>query len=199
MIAARRRALAGALVAVVSGCSLAPVEVEARHALLDSLPSDIPVSTPLAATLLVLETDASPAYDTRGMVYSVAPHELAYFARTEWSDKPARMLNALLVRTIEGMRRFRAVAAPPYAAPVDFTLATELVELRQDFTATPPVERLALRAELRDAQGRSIAATQFEAREPVAERSPQAGAMAANKGAARVLRDLARFVADNTR
>jgi cholesterol transport system auxiliary component len=197
--AARRRVLALAIAAAVAGCSLAPVDVETRKAVLSALPADIPAATPVASTLLVLPTHAAAAYDTTQMAYSTAPYEVAYFARNEWADTPAHMLNALLVRTIDGMRRFRAVAAGPQTARPDYALATELIELRQDFTVEPPLACLALRAELRDAQGRTFASKTFETSAPMAARSPQAGAAAANAAAAQALREIASFVAEGTR
>jgi cholesterol transport system auxiliary component len=196
---ARRHAILIALAAALPGCSLAPVDVEPRRAILSGLPADIPVATAIAATLLVLPTRGAAAYDTTQMAYSLAPHELAYFARTEWADTPAHMLNSLLVRTAEATRRFRAVAVAPHGARVEYSLATDLLELRQDFTVEPPVARLAMRLELRDAQGRTFASRAFESASPLAERSPQAGAAAASAAAAHVLGEVARFLVENTR
>lgn len=198
MNVARRRALAAALAVALPGCSLAPVDVGTRKAIISQLPPDVALSPAIEATLLVLPTTASAAYDTPEMAYSSSPYELAYFARNEWAEKPGHMLEGLIVRTIEATRRFRAVAVAPVATRAQFTLATELVELRQDFTG-PPLLRLVLHAELRDAKGQAIASRGFEAREPMAERSPQAGAVAANAAAARVLRDLARFTVEHAR
>lgn len=192
----RRRALALALAAAMPACSFAPVDVEPRRSVIGALPSDIPAAAPTAATLLVLPMGSAAAYDTTQMAYSTAAHEIAYFAKNEWADTPAHMLNALLVRTLESTRRFRAVVTAPQAARVEDTLATDLVELRQDFTADPPTLRLALRAELRDAAGRAIDAKTFEATQPMGERSPQGGVAAANTAAAHVLRDVARFVVE---
>lgn len=199
MNAARRRLLAVALAAAIPGCSLEPVDVERRTAVLDALPPAVPATTQVAATLLVLMTDAAPPYDTTQMAYATAPHELAYFAHHEWADPPARMINGLAVRALEGTRRFRVVASPPHAGRAEYTLATELVELRQDFTSEPPLARVAVRAELRDEKGRSLAAKGFEASAPLAARSPEAGVAAANAAVARVLGDLARFVIESAR
>jgi len=196
---ARRHALLIALAAALPGCSLAPVDVEPRRAILQPQPADIPTAPTIAATLLVMPTRGAAAYDTTQMAYSLAAHELAYYARNEWADTPAHMLNSLIVRTAEATHRFRAVAVAPHAGRVEYTLATELIELRQDYTVDPPVARLALRAELRDAQGRTFASRSFDAASPMAERSPQSGAAAASAAASRVLGDIARFLVENTR
>lgn len=199
MNAARRRAPAVVLAVAIAGCSLTPVDVETRKALISQMPIGVAVSPPIDATLLVLPTTAAAAYDTAQMAYSSSTYELAYFARNEWAEKPARMLNGLIVRTIAATHRFRAVAVAPLASHAGYSLATELVELRQDFTVEPPAASIALHAELRDAKGHTIASRELEAREPMAQRSPRAGAVAANAAAARILRDVAGFTIENAR
>ena len=196
---AGRRALAWALVAAATACSLQPVDVESRRELISQLPEDIPAAAPLPATLLVFLPTTNAAYDTTQIAYSEAPHELAYFARTEWAEKPAQMLHDLLVRTLERTRRFRAVVAPPYAGAVGYALNTQLLELRDDFTAEPAVVRLLVRVELRQGEDRAIATREFEVRQPMSAKSPYAGVAAANEAAVRVLRDIAAFVVANTR
>jgi cholesterol transport system auxiliary component len=194
------RALACALAALAAAaCSLTPVDVDPRQELLSQWPDTIETAPALAATILVRESDANAPYDTTRMAYSVKPLELAYFARTEWADKPASMLHGLLVRTLERTHRFRAVLVPPSTAAPGYVLDTRLIELRQDFTADPARVTLIVRAELRRGgdshPGESvIAAREFEAREPMSARSPDAGVVAANAAAARVLADIARFV-----
>jgi ABC-type uncharacterized transport system auxiliary subunit len=193
------RALAALAAATLAACSLQPVDVEPHQALLTQVPSDIATAATLPSTLLVDETVAEAPYDTARMAYGTRPLELAYFARTEWADKPASMLNALLVRTLERTRRFRAVAAPPQADGAGYVLDSRLTELRQDFSSDPATVTLAVRVELRDRTSRHAVATQeFEAREPLAARSAYAGAVAANAAAARVLDAIARFVVEHT-
>lgn len=193
------RTFAAALVGLAAACSLRPVEVEPRLETISRLPSGVAIAATLPATLLVMPVETNAAYDTARMAYTARPNELAYFARSEWAEKPAGMLQDLLVRTLERTRRFHAVVRPPYAGPAAYALRAEMVELRQDFVERPAAVSLVLRAELREgASGRAIATHEFEAREPMAEASPQAGAAAANAAAARVLGELARFVVDHT-
>ena len=193
------RLLAAALTAAAAACSFTPVDVSPREALIASLPAQIPASPTLPATLLVLAPDAHEAYDDTRIAYSVVPHELARFARTEWAERPARMLHPLIVRTLERTHRFRAVVVPPHAAPADYTLRTELIELRSDFTQEPAVLRLAMRVELRAAAPRAPAAREIEVREPLVERSPRAAVAAANAATAKLLAQLADFVVGNSR
>ena len=196
----RRRALAWAFAAAASGCSFKPIDFEVRRELLSRLPADIPKAATLPGTLLVLGPEAARTYDTTQMAYSTRPHEIAYFARSEWAERPAQMLHRLLLRTLERTDRFRAVVGPPHPARVDYALRTELLELLQDFTQEPATARLAVRVELRDgASERVIAAREIEAREAMAERSPYAGAVAANEAASRLLAQVARYVIAGSR
>ena len=200
MIRGGRASLAAALFAAAA-CSLQPVDVESRKEMISKLPTVAPAGATLPGTLLVLPPATNAAYDTTEMAYSNGPAELAYFARTEWAEKPSRMLHDLLVRTLERTQRFHAVVVPPYTGETAYALTTQLHELRQDFTAEPPTLRLALRAELR-ATGpgeHAVATHEFETRQPMAERSPSAGAVAANEAVAQLLGDVARFVAENAR
>jgi cholesterol transport system auxiliary component len=197
-------ALAWALAGVVGACSLTPVDVEPRQELLTRLPADVATAPTLPATLLVREPTANAPYDTTRMAYSDKPVEVAYFARTEWADKPASMLQGLLVRTLERTHRFRAIAVSPYGGTSAYVLDTRLEELRQDFTTDPAMVRLTVLVELRRAQSdplprkRETIAREFEAREPLSARSAYAGAVAANAAAARVLTDIARFVVEHS-
>lgn len=185
--------------ATAAACSLQPVEVEPHYALLGQLPADVARAPALPATLLVRETVSDAPYDTARMAYSVKPNALAYFAHTEWADKPAAMLHGLLVRTLERTQRFQAVAVPPRAGEYAYVLDSRLEELRQDFTVDPAMLRLVVRAELREGSSEHALATrEFEVQEVLSARSPDAGAVAANAAAARLLAEIARFVVRHT-
>jgi len=193
------RFLVAALAAALAACSFKPVDVTPREALIASLPADIPVAATLPVTLLVLATDSHAAYDTALIAYSTVPNELAHYAHTEWAQPPARMLHPLIVRTLERTHRFRSVVVPPHSARTGYTLATELLELRQDFTEEPAVAHVVMRLELRGADSRAPATRELEASEPLAEKSPQAAVAATNAATAKLMAQLAAFVVENSR
>lgn len=181
----------------LAGCSLLqPAEPPMTSSLIDQLPSDLPHRPRGAATLVVLPPQAQAAYDTRQMAYRLRPHHIAYYSRNEWGERPAQMIEPLLLRAVEGTGAFAAVISPPAAG--SHTLQTELLELIQDYESEPPVLRLVLRAQLQDAAGRKpIAAREFTLLEPMGEKTPYAGVLAANRAAARALRDIAAFVLEH--
>jgi len=168
-------------------------------ALLDAMPAQVPHRAQGQAMLLVLAPQARSAVDTTQMAYSLRPHELAYFARHQWAETPPQMLQPLLVRTMEATGAFTAVVTPPQTGRISLELRTEIVDLVQDFTADPPVLRLALRATLSDeAANRTIATREWTVRQPMAAKTPAAGVLAGNAALARMLRELAAFVLERT-
>jgi cholesterol transport system auxiliary component len=129
------------------------------------------------------------------MAYAIQPHQVAYFSKHEWGETPSQMLLPLLVGALRGTHCFDAVATPPYAHPHTLALHTEIIELLQDFAAQPATLRLSLRVQLDDdATGRVIASQEITQREPMAQRTPEAGAAAANLATARALREVVLFM-----
>jgi ABC-type uncharacterized transport system auxiliary subunit len=188
-----RLAPAALLAAGLAGaCSFTPVEVEVRQALIEQLPAQVAQGTPRPATLLVMVPATAAPYDTTGIAYATAPHEIAHYARIEWARTPAHMLQPLLVEALRATHAFAAVEAPPYLDRYRYALHTEIRELRLDFGAAQPVARLALHARLADEEtGRTLFDHDIAAEAPIAARTPEAGIAAANAAAAKVLGELA--------
>jgi cholesterol transport system auxiliary component len=191
-----RRAAPWLLAAVLAGCAFVPAaDPPPTLAVLDRLPAEIPRHAATGLTLLVLPPEARPALDTTQMAYSVHAHELAYFARHRWAERPPQMLEPLLVRTMEATGAFAAVVGPPLAGNGTLALRTEITQLVQDFTSEPPVLQLSLRVRLSDDRAQRVLGTrEIVLREALQEKSPAAGAVAANAALARALRETAQFV-----
>lgn len=179
----------------LSGCSLfLPPRPEPAKAILSEVPDDVPRERRHAATLLVLLPEASADYDTARMAYSVKPYEIAYFRDNEWAETPPQMIQPLLVRTLQRTGFFRAILTPPEIGGASYSLATSIQELIQDYTASPPMLRLALRVQLFSSSGRLVAGREIGVREPMHGATPYAGVIAANHALSKVLREAARFV-----
>ena len=182
-------------VLLLAGCSLLlPPRPEPAKAVLSEVPDDVPHGRRHAANLLVLLPEASPAYDTTRMAYSVKRYEVAYFRDHEWAGTPPRMVQPLLVWTLQRTGFFRAILSPPETADIGYSLRTSILDLVQDYTVTPPVLRLSLRFQLLGASGRPIAGREIKVQEAMREATPYAGVIAANDALAKVLRVAARFV-----
>lgn len=192
-----RRAAAVQLAWLASGCGsvLAPVDAPTA-ALVDRLPGDLPRADRPRGVLLVPGPTCRPVYDTTRMAYRLRPHEVDFFEKHEWAERPGQMLHPLLVRTLEAARCCTAVVTPPHTGAYEFVLRTEIGELVQDFAGRPPQLRLALRITLGD-PARVLATRDLAFAEPMRAENAPAGVEAANQAVAQALRAIAQVVVDS--
>ena len=161
-------------------------------------PDQPPITLPY--TLIVAAPLSASGVDSARILYLRQPHQLLYFAHSEWVDTPARMLAPLLVRAIDAAATWRAVVAAPSAASGDLRLETTLLHLQQDFTSTPSQVRVTLRATLLDAGSRRVLAwREFDARVAAPSDDAVGGVAAANRAVRQVLGELGAFTADTVR
>lgn len=200
-----RRGAVVALVALLGGCSASllpkPAEQPALYALSDAAPAATTATAARAAaasgpTLLVNPPRAAAGFDTRHIVYLRQPHQIEYFAFSQWVDTPALMLAPLIARALERSGAFDAVLLAPSAAAGEMRLDTEVIRLQQDFGTTPSQVRFTLRAVLLDSRTRRVVAVrEFDASVPAPTDDAPGGVAAANVAVARVLDELSRFAA----
>ena len=183
-------------VATVASCALlTPATVETRKEMLTKIPVDFPEGKTHPAILLVFAPETSTVYDTTQMAYAARPYQIAYFSRTEWGERPPQMIHPLLVQTLQKAGYFSAVVTPPFMGRYTHALRTEILALQQDFTSEPATLRLTLRVQLvAQANNQVIATKEIDVREPMLEKTPHGGAVAANNAMAKALREVAEFV-----
>jgi cholesterol transport system auxiliary component len=188
-------------ITLVSGCTLlSPANLDTKKEMLDQMPAGLPQRETHAATLLVLPPETKPVYDTTQMAYTTRPYQINYFGYHEWGATPSEMLQPLLVKTLENTRYFSAVLTPPYSGSYTYLLRTEILELTQDFTSEPAVLQLSLRFQLNDgAANRVIATREISLHEPMQQKTPYAGVVAANNALAKALQELAGFVLEKVK
>jgi len=185
-----------ACVVLFSGCALfSPVKIDTKRNVLNSIPLDLPSERTHTTTLLVLIPETTPVYATTQMAYSTRAYEIAYFSKNEWAETPSQMIQPLIVKTLRNTHYFSEVLSPPYFGRHTFALHVEIQELKQDFTSQPATLQLAMRIYLsREATNQIIATKELSIREPMTERTPYAGVVAANEAMQKLLRELAKFV-----
>lgn len=206
----RRCVLAGlvGLLSLIGGCTASllpkPPQQPALYALSDTAPPTQVVTAPRAAatttasrpTLLVNPPRAAAGFDTRHIVYLRQPHQIEYFAYSQWVDTPAQMLAPQIARAVERSGAFDAVLLAPTAAAGEMRLDTEVIRLQQDFGSTPSQVRFTLRAVLLDSRTRRVIAVhEFDASVPSSTEDAPGGVAAANLAVQRVLDELAAFAA----
>jgi len=181
-----------------SGCSLfSPVNVDTKKNVLNNIPLDLRNERTHPATLLVLEPETTPAYATTQMAYSTQAYQIAYFTKNEWAETPSQMIQPLIVQTLQNTHYFSEVLSPPDFGRHTFGLRIEILELKQDFTSEPAMLRLAIRITLsRDATNQVVATQELSVSQPMSEKTPYAGVVAANEAMPKLLRELAEFVVE---
>lgn len=196
------RLLMGLAAFILSGCSLfSPVDVKTPN---KYILSEIPVFSSSershSTTLFVLEPETRPIYNTVQMAYMTQPHQIAFYRDNEWSETPSQLLRPLIVKAIQNTRFFHAVVTPPFTGSYDYALSTHILEFLQDFTTCPAMMRLTLKVQLmKGATNQVIAIKEFTIHEPILQKTPYAGVIAANHATAAVLRQLVEFTLDKAK
>ncbi|MEW6544644.1 MAG: ABC-type transport auxiliary lipoprotein family protein [Nitrospirota bacterium] len=195
-----RAAILALTVLLAAACSLAPSRtVEDLHTyLLDpELPSadGAPPGRGGSGTLLIGVPRAQAGFDTPRMVYLLRPHEIQYFASSEWADTPARMLTPLLEQALERTGAWRTVVLATSSLRGDLRLDAEHLALQQEFFSKPSRVRVTLRVHLVEPRGQAVVASkQFEAVEDALSDDPYGGVLAANRAVAKLLNEVADWV-----
>lgn len=104
-----------------------------------------PNSNLKSPTLIINMPKANAGFDTRRMMYTRLPHQLEYFAKNEWVDTPAHMLQPLLISAIEKTASFNAVLPKYGSVKSDIRLESEIVQLIQIFNTKPSLRESSLR------------------------------------------------------
>jgi len=85
----------------------------------------------------------------------------------------------------------------PYFGDHTFGLRIEILEVKQDFTSEPAMLQLAMRISLsRNATNQVVATKELSVSQPMPEKTPYAGVVAANEAMPKLLRELAKFVVE---
>ncbi|UCV05130.1 ABC-type transport auxiliary lipoprotein family protein [Dechloromonas denitrificans] len=198
-------AAAGLLLAMLGACSILDTAGDAQPSFytLDGAPRASPAAAPRATTaptLIVNPPHAAAGFDSHRIIYVREPHQLEYFANSEWADTPARMIAPLIVAALEQSGAFRAVVPTPSTASGDLRLDVEIVRLQHEFDVSPSRVRFTLRAYLVDTVSRQVLAwREFDQSIAAAQDNPYAGIMAANGAVQKVLDQLAAFSAEAAR
>lgn len=186
----------------MTGCSLLkPVKDNSPAIYTFSVPmAEIPQAKLSSKTLLVSEPQSAPDYDSHKMIYLTEPYRLQAFAKNQWADTPAILLQPLIAERLQATGHFLAVAATPFSGVSDIKLDTALLRLQQDFTHNPSQVELILSARLMNATTRRvIAIKRFEVIVPATANTPYAGVVATNQAVDLLLNQLTEFVVTHTK
>jgi cholesterol transport system auxiliary component len=147
---------------------------------------------PKAGTLVVNMPVAQPGFDTPRMAYTQRPYEVSYYATHQWADPPARMLAPLLIQAMEQTGDWRAIVPMPTSVRGDHRVEIDQLALVQDFLQKPSQVRLTLRVQMIKLPEHLILGTRlFDVAEVASTDDAYGGAVAANRAADKLLREVA--------
>lgn len=194
----RRIGLIWLLMAILGACAVPGREAVPLNTYLFSLDETLEVvkatDTPGRDTLLVSVPRARPGFDTPRMAYMHRPHELRYYASSQWAETPARMFAPLLLQTLERTGGWAAVVPMPTVVRGRFRLDTDNLSLRQEFFDRPSQVRLQGRVQLVDLQQQCVIATRgFEVVEATPTDDAYGGVLATNQAVGKLLELVARW------
>ncbi len=145
-------------------------------------------------TLIISTPKAAAGFDTRRMMYTRNAHQLEYFAKNEWIDTPANMLQPLLVSVIENTHDFNAVLPKHGLVNSNLRLESEIVKLIQIFNSKPSYVQFVLRTTIIDnLTNKIIAHREFDESVDAKSDDPLGGVLAANQAVNLVLEKLSQF------
>jgi cholesterol transport system auxiliary component len=143
------------------------------------------------SSLLIGVPQPAPGFESSRMAYVQVPHELNYFATSQWVESPARMLAPLLVQRLERSGMWSSIISMPTSIRGDYRLDLTNVLLVQNFVREPSRMRLALRSQLVNIKDRQVIGTRnFESVEEALSEDAYGGVLAAQQVVSRLLDDL---------
>lgn len=178
----------------LTGCSAVKVTPPCTY-LIDRMPVYVPVKHDDTNTIMVMQPEVVPAYDTAQMAYSRCPFQVAYYVKSQWAETPPQMLQPLMVKALQCTHHYHAVVTPPFVGNYDYSLKTQIIELNQDYTSPcHPILRMKVHAQIIAMNTNDVVATKdFCINVPMRCMSPYGGVLAANIATEMFLQQLARF------
>ena len=121
--------LATAMALAISGCtSLVPSVPDSTYDL--TAPRDFSdLKGGSRAQILILEPSALKALDSQEIVVKPSASEVEYLAKSQWSDRLPKLVQAKLIETFENTGRVRAVAKPGEGLVIDYQVVSDIRSL----------------------------------------------------------------------
>lgn len=87
----------------------------------------------LPANILVERPEAMGDLDTSRIALSPSPLELRYFAKVRWIDRAPKMMQNLLVTSLENANMFKSVGTETMGLPADYRLKLGLRAMQAEY------------------------------------------------------------------
>jgi cholesterol transport system auxiliary component len=148
------------------------------------------------SVLLLSPPQAEPGFDTPRMVYLTRPHEISYYATNQWAETLPRMMQSLLLQSLEKSGLWRVVVPIPSPVRGDYRLDSLGLALQQELSQPPSKIRVSLRLQLVRLRDQQLVGTRrLEVVEPAPTDDAYGGVVAANRAVAMLLDQVTTWLA----
>lgn len=117
-----------------------------------------------SAQILILEPSALKALDSQDIVIKPSSAEVEYLAKSQWSDRLPKLVQAKLIEAFENTDRVRAVAKPGEGLVIDYQVVSDIRAFQANVGSGISEARVAISIKLvNDRNGKVIRSKVFEA------------------------------------
>jgi cholesterol transport system auxiliary component len=186
---------------MLTGCSfMSPVKIDAESGyVINTAPNHVVRSHMNAHTLLVMQPETNPVYNTTRIAFTNRPYQISYYSHSHWIESPADMLAPLIAQTLQKTGHYKSVISPPFSGVYGFALRTQIKTLEVDYTRAHPALIMVIQSHImRASDSRLLASREFKAAVPLHQCSPFGAVVAANSAAAKLLTEMAAWSVRHT-
>ena len=184
---------------LLQSCSLVgvsnnePVKLQRYEITLsENLPQNLLQNGP-SITVYPVQTNAR--FNSTRMAYSLSPHEISYYAQSEWADTPGNMLLPLLVNGLENSGKFASVVSNNSSVITDYALDVSLLELMHYIQSDKKLFTLQVRLQLLDLHKRTVLGTEtINIEQIVTDHDAYGAVLAANQSIKPLIEKMQKFV-----
>lgn len=189
------------IIAVLLLVACSPVKVKPTNEYILARFSTKKVSKqPSRLTVLVSNTKANDGYQQDDMLYVKKPYQLEAFAKNRWVAPPAKMLNDLLIESLQNANYFHAVVSPPFVGESDYQINTYLLALEQNFLKRPSFITLSIKADIINTKtDKVVASHRFHVNQQAQSDTPYGGVIAANMASKKIMTRIVSFLVNAAR
>jgi len=142
--------------------------------------------------ILVDEPDASRSIDTDRIALRPSEVELSYYAKSKWADRAPRMIQDLMIQSLENANAVQYAGRGPSGMSAQYLVTGTLDSFHAEYTSGNPVVSVGLKLNLIDQRtGRILESAAFKSEIESDKDQVKAVVLAFNEATQSVMRDAA--------
>ncbi|MEZ5872198.1 MAG: ABC-type transport auxiliary lipoprotein family protein [Nitratireductor sp.] len=147
------------------------------------------------AQILIVEPSALKSLDSQNILVKASPTEIEYLAKSQWSDRLPKVVQARLVEAFENTGRVRAVSKPGEGLVIDYQIVSDIRAFQANIGSGSNEARVSISVKLvSDRTGKVIRSEVFDVSVPLGSTGASQIVNALNAAFDRAARDIVRWV-----